>query len=289
MKLSFIGFGEAAYNLCLGLGGEEEVQLRAADKMAGDPVLGPRIAQRAAEAGVTLVPHATEAAVWADVVFAAVPSSVTMEVCNEVKGALRPGQIYADVSASTPRTKECIWEALKETGVLFVDAAMLGSLPKDRHRVPITASGNGAEAFRAAMSPYGMNISVIGETAGSASAIKLVRSVYMKGLSMLMLEMLLAADAYGISEEVVSSISKSLDNIPFVNHLDRLVASSAVHCRRRTVELGGSAEMLREGDIPSRMTMAAKEWLEALGRYDFSSGPKSWREIVEVIRKTEKE
>lgn len=289
MKLGFIGFGEAAYHLCVGLGQEGSIQMCATDKMAQDPNLGSLILRRAADAGVTLVSSATQAVDWADIVFAAVPSSVTMEACREAKGALRPGQIYADVSASTPRTKQSIWEALQETGVLFVDAAMLGSLPKDKHKVPITASGNGAEAFRAAMTPYGMNISVIGETAGSASAIKLVRSVYMKGLSMLMLEMMLAADAYGITEEVVSSISRSLDRIPFVNHLDRLVASSAIHCRRRAAELKGSEEMLREEEIPSRMTAAAKEWLEALENYDFPSArPGGWQAVVEAMRKTER-
>ena len=68
---------------------------------------------------------------------------------------LRPGQLYVDVSASTPSTKEKIWAAIQPTGVLFVDAAMLGSLPQKRHKVPITASGNGAAALKERMEPYG--------------------------------------------------------------------------------------------------------------------------------------
>lgn len=126
-----------------------------------------------------------------------------------IKDVLCEGKIYADVSASTPAVKEKIWEAVRDTGVKFVDAAMLGSLPKDKHQVPITASGNGADTLKEMMTPYGMKITTAGEKAGAASAIKLVRSIYMKGIASLMIEMLQAADAYDVSEEVVSSIAKS--------------------------------------------------------------------------------
>ena len=214
MKIGFIGFGEAAYNISLGLKGEGVTGIIAYDKMAGDPVMGPMVAGRAAEAEAALLDTAKEVAEQADVIFGAVPSSFALDVCDEIKDVLCEGKIYADVSASTPAVKEKIWEAVRDTGVKFVDAAMLGSLPKDKHQVPITASGNGADTLKEMMTPYGMKITTAGEKAGAASAIKLVRSIYMKGIASLMIEMLQAADAYDVSEEVVSSIAKSMDNIP---------------------------------------------------------------------------
>ncbi|WP_368383603.1 NAD(P)-binding domain-containing protein, partial [[Clostridium] symbiosum] len=210
MKIGFIGFGEAAYNISLGLKGEGVTGIIAYDKMAGDPVMGPMVAGRAAEAEAALLDTAKEVAEQADVIFGAVPSSFALDVCDEIKDVLCEGKIYADVSASTPAVKEKIWEAVRDTGVKFVDAAMLGSLPKDKHQVPITASGNGADTLKEMMTPYGMKITTAGEKAGAASAIKLVRSIYMKGIASLMIEMLQAADAYDVSEEVVSSIAKSM-------------------------------------------------------------------------------
>ena len=183
MNIGFIGYGEAAFNISLGLKGEGVEGIRANDAMMNHEVMGKQVHARAEQAGVTLVESAKEVAQWADVLFAAVPSSFTMDVCNEIKSCLRPGQLYVDVSASTPATKVAIWEAIKDTGVLFADAAMLGSLPKDKHKVPITASGNGAAKFQELMTPYGMKITLAGEKAGSASAIKLVRSIYMKGIA----------------------------------------------------------------------------------------------------------
>ena len=289
MNSGFIGYGEAAFNISLGLGQEGLSGIRATDAMMDHPVMGVQVRDRAGQAGVALVSSAAEVAQWADVLFAAVPSSFTLDVCREVKDCLRPGQLYIDVSASTPATKEAIWDLIGGTGVLFVDAAMLGSLPKDKHRVPITASGNGASKFREVMAPHGMEITLAGEKAGAASAIKLVRSIFMKGIASLMIEMLQAADAYGVSDEVVSSISKSMDGIPFTSHLDRLVTGSALHCTRRAAELKGSIAMLSEAELSPEMTTAAKHRLEALEPYEFAKKyvekkPGGWQEIIQAIR-----
>lgn len=289
MKIGFIGYGEAAFNISLGLRGEGVTGICATDAMMNHEIMGKQVRSRAQEAGVTLVTTNKELAQWADIVFAAVPSSFTMDVCNDVKDCLRPGQLYVDVSASTPATKEAIWEAVKGTGVLFADAAMLGSLPADKHRVPITASGNGAEKFRELMTPYGMRITLAGEKAGSASAIKLVRSIFMKGIAALMIDTMQAADAYGVSEEIVASLSKSLDNIPFQNHLDRLVTGTALHCTRRAAELKGSVAMQEEAGLKPEMALAAKHVHEALAKYEFAARyvdkkPSGWEEIIEAIR-----
>jgi len=289
MNIGFIGYGEAAFNISLGLSREGITGIRATDAMMNHEVMGKQVHSRAQEAGVALVATNKEIAQWADIVFAAVPSSFTMDVCNDVKECLRPGQLYVDVSASTPATKENIWDAIKDTGVLFVDAAMLGSLPKDKHQVPITASGNGAEKFHELMTPYGMKITLAGDKAGAASAIKLVRSIFMKGIASLMIEMLQAGDAYGVADEVIASVGKSMDGIPFTSHLDRLVTGSALHCTRRAAEMKGSIAMLEEAKLSSEMTVATKHRLEDLEPYEFAkryvgSKPAGWQEIIEAIR-----
>ena len=289
MNIGFIGYGEAAYNITLGFSQNGITGIRANDAMMGHPVMGKQVHARAAEAGVELVSDAKEVARWADVLFAAVPSSFTLDVCNTVKSELRPGQIYADVSASTPATKIAIWEQIKDTGVYFADAAMLGSLPQDKHRVPITVSGNGAEKFKEAMEPYGMRITLAGDKAGAASAIKLVRSIFMKGIATLMIETMQAADAYDVTDEIVASIGKSMDGIPFSQHLDRLIIGSALHAKRRAAEMKGSISMLEEEKLSSEMTTATKHRLEDLIPYNFAekyvgSKPKNFSEVIEAIR-----
>jgi 3-hydroxyisobutyrate dehydrogenase-like beta-hydroxyacid dehydrogenase len=289
MKIGFLGFGEAAFNLAIGLRSEGLSDMIAYDTMENDIDMGKLIKNNAKEAQVALVPDVKELAKAVDIIIIAVPSTYSFDACCQLKPYLYKGQIYADVSASTPAVKSKVWDEIKESGVLFVDAAMMGSLPTDKHKVPITASGNGAEKFKELMSPYKMQIITVGEKAGAASAIKLIRSIYMKGIATLMIEMLQAADHYKVIEEVVGSISNSMDDIPFSSHLDRLVTSSAIHCKRRADELKGSIDMLEEAKIDSGMTYAAKKRLQDLGKFEFAKKfakekPSGWQEIVEALR-----
>ncbi len=288
MNIGFIGFGEAAYNIALGLYGEGLHGIKAHDALQDDVTMGKLVHKRAEEAHVELVPASKAIAEWADVIFAAVPSTFTMGVCDEIKGSLRKGQLYVDVSASTPGIKEAIWNAVKDTGVNFVDAAMLGSLPKKKHQVPITASGNGAALFKDTMTPYHMDITLAGERAGAASAIKLMRSVFMKGIASLMIEMLEGAHAYGVADDVVASLSKSLDGTPFVSHLNRLVTGTGVHAKRRGHELEGSADLLKDVGVEPTMTLAAKKVHEMLVPFDFAkkfvdAAPTKWEQIVDPL------
>ncbi len=292
MRIGFIGFGEAAFCISSGLGTEGIKNIIAYDAMAEDATMGRLVKSRASEAGVELMENSRDLVEKCDLLFVAVPSSYSLDVAKEVKDWLREGQSYIDVSASTPTVKQKIWDTIQERKVLFTDAAMLGSLPQDKHKVPITASGNGAKAFYDAMTPYGMRITYLNAEPGAASAIKLVRSIYMKGIAALMYETLQAADAYGICDDIVTSISESFDGIPFREHLDRLVIGTAIHARRRGAELKGSIQMLEEIDVDAAMTIAAKHRHELLEGYRFNevyalSKPKGYRDIIDRLKHNE--
>jgi 3-hydroxyisobutyrate dehydrogenase-like beta-hydroxyacid dehydrogenase len=289
LNIGFIGFGEAAFNLSMGLFEEGVRGIRATDTMADHPVMGRLIHERSEAAQVELMPTAQELVEWADIFFTPVPTTLTVDLAKSIRDQLKPGKIYADVSASTPKTKETIWEIIKDTGVLFADAALLGSLPASRHKVPILVSGNGAQAFMDAVTPLGMNVSVIGDKPGDASAIKLIRSIYMKGVAALMVEMLQAADAYGVSDKVIASVAESMDASPFVPAMNRLVTGTAIHCVRRAAELKGSIELLEEAGLDPSIVAAAKQIHESLEKYNFAEKNvthriKQWEDVIIPIR-----
>lgn len=288
MKIGFIGFGEAAYCISIGLKDEGIRDIIAYDVMMTHSEIGKVIEGRAAEAGVALLGSSAEVVKQADILFVAVPSSYAMDVCNEIYDHLKADQIYADVSASTPVVKEQVWNRVRDTGVLFVDAAMLGSLPLDKHKVPIMASGNGAAALSEVMTPYGMRITCTSEKAGDASAIKLIRSIFMKGIAGLMLEMLQASEHYQVSEQVVKSVGNSLDGIAFQSHLDRLITGTAIHAKRRAAEIKGSIQLCDEAGIECPMTLASKNKHDLLDSYNFpekfqGTQPKKWQEILSIM------
>ena len=290
MKIGFIGFGEAAFCISSGLGENGFSGIIAYDKMQDTAPFGELVHKRAADANVTLMSTDKEVVDNVDVVLVAVQSSYALEVCQSVAAALRPGQIYADLSASSPTVKEKIWDVLKDTGVLFADAAMMGLLPVKRHEVPITASGNGAQAFHDAVTPIGMKVTVLNDRPGAASAIKLIRSIYMKGYDSLLFEMLRAAEAYDVFDEVVANVGASMDNVPFTTLIEWMFPGLGVHAARRAAEMKGTAAMLEESGIDDSMTMAIKHQLELiaelkLGEKYLDKWPEGngWREVFHAI------
>ena len=289
MKIGFIGFGEAAYYISIGLREEETAcGICAYDTMMNHGEMGPFVRSRAKEANVELLDAPKEVVSQGDVIIAAVPPNYTLDACKSVADYLKPGQIYADVSASTPNTKKKIWDILEHKGILFADAAMLGSLPLDKHKVPISVSGSGAQAFFEALSPMGMQITVINERAGDASAIKLIRSIFMKGIAALMVETTQAGMHYGVAEQVVASIGKSLDGIPFEEHFTFQIVGSAIHAKRRGSEVAGSVEMCGEAGVPHDLSDGTVLCFKRLSEYNLgvkysANRPKNWREVISDI------
>ena len=147
MKIGFIGFGEAAYELSLGLKSEGFGDILAYDPMWNHPNFRQLISQKAKQGNVELFHSPAEVLEKVNIIVVAVPANKALEVSEDLEQYLKKGDIYIDVSASTPTIKQQINDHLQDKGVLFVDVAMMGPLPVYKHKVPILASGNGTDEF----------------------------------------------------------------------------------------------------------------------------------------------
>jgi len=288
MKLGYLGFGEAAFNMASGLKGEGFPEIIVYDQMQNDPKFGPIVKERVAKSGVVQVESAKKLVELADTIMVAVPAGNSFAAFESVEHDLKRGCLYADITASTPTNKKRIAERLQGTGVYFVDVAMLGSLPVYKHKVPISASGDGTDLLMERMNPFGMEIEKVSDQAGDASAIKLVRSIYMKGIAALMIEMLEAACKYKIEDYVLPSLSENLDSQPFLSTMNRLVTGTSIHADRRAIELEGSLQMLEEAGIDTSMTTAAIRKHRKVAELDLRGKfkgitPKEWRQVIEAL------
>lgn len=287
VSVGFIGFGEAASELARGLLTEGITDITAYDVMMNHDVWGAKIKGKAQEIGIELVPDAKEVLKRSEIVFVAVPANNALEVAEIVKNDLNQNTIYVDVSASTPKTKMEISTQITAVGCLFVDVAMLGPLPVYKHKVPIILSGSGANLFTEKMQKYGMNLDNIGSEPGMASAVKLIRSIFMKGVSALYIELLEAAYKYKVEDKVLQSVSKTMDAFNFEQTMNRLVTGTAIHAERRAVELNGSIEMLSEVELDSKMSSSAKDKLEYFAKLNLKEKlngekPSNWKDVLKL-------
>jgi 3-hydroxyisobutyrate dehydrogenase-like beta-hydroxyacid dehydrogenase len=257
VKLGFLGFGEVAYHLARGLernglSGIVAYSRSGAQASSNDPV-----SRRAAEAGVQLVATPRELCERTDMIIAVTPGRAALEALSALLPHLRPDHLYVDASTAAVDTMKKA-EALLEGKSHFVDAAIMDAVPLGGVATPVVASGPHGLRFQELLAPYGMNIEVVSDKAGAASAMKLIRSVSMKGLAAVLIESLEAAQRHGILDAVFRSIATSMDERPFAHTIKRYVCGTAIHAERRVHEMSEALELLEALGSSSRMTRATR-------------------------------
>jgi len=285
--LGFIGFGEAAYNICLGLKETSRPAVYAYDLMWQDERLGPAVRSRAAEAGVELVSSLQALIDAADVALCATSAKYALAIANAAAAFIRPGKIYADLNSASPMAKREIAETIDSTGARFVDAAVMEIVPPHRHRVPIAVSGTGAKSFADLLNPLGMNVEYVNDSAGSSSSMKMFRSIFMKGLTSLMLETLLASHAAGVVDQVMASISSTLTKSTPEELANLLINRTAVAADRRVGEMKDVAATLAElglEGVATEGTIKRLQWICDMGLKERLGGkvPDHYRRVLEA-------
>jgi 3-hydroxyisobutyrate dehydrogenase-like beta-hydroxyacid dehydrogenase len=94
-----------------------------------------------------------------------------------------------------------------------------------------------AKDFAATMNALGFAVSAReGSAVGDASSLKLLRSLFAKGLDALVVESMLAAEALGLRQDLVELLS-DFDQRPMCDHIDMYLRTHPTNAARRLVEM----------------------------------------------------
>ncbi len=213
-----------------------------------------------AVAGLTRAPDPESAVAGSDVVLSVNSAKAALDAATASIPVLRENAIYADLNTASPELKRELALLVAGVGARFADVALLGPVPDRGIRAPALASGVGARAFADLFEPLGMPVDVISAEAGDAAALKLVRSVFMKGLAASVVESMQAAEVAGhagwLEEEIASMIGR-----PF---LERALEGSRKHAARRVDEMEAARELLLELGVEPRIAAASAAQLADL-------------------------
>lgn len=283
LRLGFVGFGEVGYELAKGLRAE------------GAPVAGAwkrppwsdRVKARAAEAGVDLFATVAELVSRSDMVWAVVTASASIQVAELVAPHMAD-KLFVDMNSVSPMSKEKAAAAVVGAGGQLVDAALMGALSAYHLQVPTLLSGPGAEELAAAMKGWKMDVEVVGDRVGVASAIKMFRSVYMKGIEALAIETLIASRRYGVVGVVLASLEESFRKYGFRALAAGILVSNALHGERRAQEMEQVVQTLEELGIDpyvSEGTLRRLRWSADLKLREHFGGqrPSSHEDVLAAI------
>lgn len=285
MVIGFVGFGEANPSIAQGLREEGAQELVCYDAMQADPRFREKIAQKAASCGAKQLESGAEVCRKADIVISGTPSSFALGAAEQASAGAHPGLIYIDVSTATPKDKKRMAQLLDSKGAAFVDGAMMGTLLKDRHRVPMLLCGSGAENFKRAMEPYNMRLTVVQGEPGTATSIKFIRSITAKGLSCLLIESFQAAKKFGVVDTIQESFLDSFGP-GFQKIMDGYISGAVLHANRREHEMQNVVDFLKSEGLPCNMADATREklkWIDDNRVKDlFPDGvPRDFRKVLD--------
>jgi 3-hydroxyisobutyrate dehydrogenase-like beta-hydroxyacid dehydrogenase len=286
-RVALVGYGEVGriFGAALAQAG---VHACAYDILGSDP--GWRaIAAAHADGRVELASTARDAVRDSPLVICAVTAAATQAAAAQIAQACPTGAFVLDVNSASPRTKRACAELVDAAGGRYVEAAVMTSVPPHGIRVPMLLGGPHAGAALPLLEQLGFAASVGSTSYGVVSAIKLCRSVVIKGMEALAVESMLAARRYGVEREVLASLVETFPTIDWDRQMSYFWQRVVQHGRRRSEEMREAAVTVRDVGIEPSMAAASADvqaWIAKLradGVFDGRAAKADWRELADAI------
>lgn len=268
MDIGFIGFGEVGKELSKGFSKYDVNRI-----YAYDPLLIGSDSEKLSE--VTEIDYVEKAEIVAEqtlsILVVAVPATKTVEAWSEISDVVASETRLVDLTTASSEEKNKVNEMMSHKGMTIIDAAILGALKVYQNEVPILVSGAQTNKFIELGHQIGMNITKLNDKVGDATNFKFVRSIFTKGLSTLLFEVMASADQLNISEEIYESITGTMDKDDFGEIINRYIKSNVKHSQRREKEMKNVSEFLESHYIELVMTKATIQKLKNITQANLES------------------
>ena len=227
-------------------------------------------ARAAAEAdGMRVADGMADLCAQADLLISAVTASNTLAVAEAAAPHAKAGAQFLDLNSASPGTKERAAKAMEAVGVGYVEAGVMTSVPPYGIAVPIVLGGAGAEALAFKLVAWGMDARAVSEKLGVASAIKMSRSIMIKGLEALVIESYTTARRYGVEAHVLPTLKETFPQIDWEQQGAYFFSRVVQHGKRRAEEMREAARTVQEAGFEPLMTAAIaskQDWVAQQAR-----------------------
>lgn len=267
-SLTFIGFGEAASAFARGVRSEHpDIVISAYDKKT-ESVCAPVRHEKLTDYETASVKGAetpAEAIAEADAIFSLVTADQALVAAHLTAQTIKSGVLYLDCNSCAPETKRHSAEIIQSAGGRYVDVAVMAPIHPALHKTPLLVSGPHVEAVLDLLGTLGSNVEVIPGDIGTASTVKMIRSIMVKGLEALTLECYLSARTAGVEAKVLQSLEQSYPNFGWTKRIPHMLERTMVHGNRRAEELREVAKTVEALELPHDMATAITEWQQRMG------------------------
>jgi 3-hydroxyisobutyrate dehydrogenase-like beta-hydroxyacid dehydrogenase len=259
-----IGFGEAA----MAFAGDAHWAALAFDLKTDDPATAPGKRADYDRLAVTGATTLAEALADGGTIMSLVTAGQALAAAQAAAAHIAPGALYLDMNSVAPATKQAAAVAIAAAGGRYVDVAVMAPVHPARRATPLLLSGAHAPAAAKALAALGFaNVTTLPGDIGTASSVKMIRSVMVKGMEALAAECALAATRAGVLDAVLASLG---GNWPadVAYRLERMTS----HGSRRAEEMAEVAATLAALGVTPAMALATQGWQQQLGAMGLGAG-----------------
>ena len=191
-------------------------------------------------------------------------ASNTLAVAREAAAHIKPGSYFLDLNSASPGTKKQAAELIDGAGGHYVEAGVMTSVPPYGIRVPMLLGGRQAGVLAEQLMAWGMDAKAVSDQLGVASAIKMCRSVMIKGLEALVIESYATARAYGVEDHVIPTLQETFPGIDWQQTGGYFFSRVVQHGQRRAEEMREAANTVAEAGFEPFMARAIadkQQWM----------------------------
>jgi 3-hydroxyisobutyrate dehydrogenase-like beta-hydroxyacid dehydrogenase len=225
------------------------------------------------ERGVAIARSAEDAVLDAAWIFSAVTAEQSVAAARSVLPGLKAKQVFFDINSVAPNRKRESARLVASAGSLYVDMAVMAPVHPDGHRTPALLAGALDPGLVERLNQLGFSFEMAGSDPGEATAVKMVRSLFVKGLEAITVETLLAASASGCLDPVLRSLARSYPGLDLPQLAHYHFERTLKHGKRRAAEMLESAATLDELGLYGELARAIAEIHGVMGALPSDSLP----------------
>ena len=287
-KIAMIGFGEAGQAFCQGWGAAREFEIFAYDIKSDSPDQNISSAkwQDYKTTGITGCATIEQALENAGAVFSLVTADQANAAAISSAEYLPHGAFFLDGNSCAPGTKKHSAQVVNGAGGRYIDMAIIAPVHPALHKTPVLLSGEFVEAGEDIIEHLALSAKHIKGPVGTASAIKMTRSVMMKGLEALMLECVLAARQAGVDDIVLDSLEATYPGFGWKKRAAYMFERVMTHGIRRAAEMREVAITVDDLGLAGTMAHATVDWHQRVGALGLDTGGfenKNYQELADLL------
>jgi 3-hydroxyisobutyrate dehydrogenase-like beta-hydroxyacid dehydrogenase len=279
-NVCFVGFGEAGEALSGGFRSQSPVAWDL--ELLTDTFTCRERIQRAGFRPASSLEDALEGIDW---VISLVTADQAGVVCEQVCSSARSKFSYLEMNSCSPGTKRSNAKMVANAGGVLADVAIMSPVNPSRLETPLLVSGPSADDCVNFLNYFGYNASFCGPDVGQASALKMTRSIMIKGVEALSAECFLTAQRLGIQPEIVASLTKSFDGLDWLTRGGYNLERMSRHGIRRAAEMREVVATIQETGLSADMTSSTVEWQQRIGDLALDPDTEDLAKLSQLLNK----